>query len=138
LFICEMNLKSGKLEYINAGHFPPFLKHNGQVTRLDQGCTVIGAFESITDVDMGEVRLNGEGLLLTYTDGLIDIRNEMGDHFDETHIEKAIRTYTGHSACEFNKVLQEDIEQFKGEMAYPDDIAVLTCWFSSGKAAGKK
>lgn len=138
LFVGELNLKTGKLDYINAGHFPPFLKHQGKIMRLDRGCTVIGAFDNIVHVDLGECDLEGDGLLMIYTDGLIDISNEEGDLFEESHIEHAIAGYEGHSAAEFNQRLLETMEKFKGEMAYPDDIAVLSCSFSVPKHKPKK
>jgi sigma-B regulation protein RsbU (phosphoserine phosphatase) len=131
LFIGELDLKMGKLSYINAGHYPPFLKSQGKVSRLDQGCTVIGAFENIQQIGMGECELKGEGLILTFTDGLTDLRNAKGEFFEEEYIEETISSYSGHSAKEFNQLLLAQMEQFKGEMAYPDDIAVLTCRFKT-------
>jgi sigma-B regulation protein RsbU (phosphoserine phosphatase) len=130
LFVGELNLKTGRLNYINAGHYPPFLKCCDQIQRLDKGCTVIGAFESITEVDMGECMITGEGLILAFTDGLTDISNASGELFEEDHIERVIVDYQGHSAKEFNQLLSARMEEFKGEKEYPDDIAVLTCRFT--------
>jgi len=131
LFVGELNLKTGKLNYINAGHFPPFLKCCGVVQRLDRGCTVIGGFDNITEVDMGECDLKGEGLLLAFTDGLTDIMNAKGELFEEGHIEEVITAFEGNAAKEFNQELLVRMEEFKGEMEYPDDIAVLTCRFTT-------
>lgn len=130
LFVGELDLKARKLFYINAGHFPPFLKEQHNISRLDQGCTVIGAFENIQQVDMGVRDLRNEGMILMFTDGLTDLKNAEGDFFDEEHVEKIITTYDGHSAKGFNHILQDQMEHFKGEMAYPDDIAVLTCRYN--------
>ncbi len=58
LFIGELDLRANTLQYINAGHFPPFLIQNGQITRLESGCTIIGAFETLPEIHMGEVKLN--------------------------------------------------------------------------------
>lgn len=129
LFIGELDLRSRKFKYINAGHFPPYLRQGKTITRLDQGCTVIGAFEDIQEIDMGEEDLNDEGLILMFTDGLTDLKNPEGVFFEETHIEQIIKAYKGHSAKEFNNTLVKEIEHFKGEMEYPDDIAVLTCHY---------
>jgi len=131
LFIGELDLKSRKFSYINAGHFPPFLKCHNNISRLDQGCTIIGAFDNIQKVDMGECDLQGEGLILMFTDGLTDLKNNEGKFFEEEYLAHAIATYKGHSAKEFNQLLLTQLEQFKGEMDYPDDIAVLTCRFNA-------
>jgi sigma-B regulation protein RsbU (phosphoserine phosphatase) len=129
LFIGELDLKARKLKYVNAGHFPPFLKCSKKISRLDQGCTVIGAFDDIQRIDMGEVDIDEEGLILMFTDGLTDLRNSEGAFFEEELIEQVIKEYKGHSAKEFNETLVKELEQFKGEMNYPDDIAVLTCHY---------
>jgi phosphoserine phosphatase RsbU/P len=131
LFVGELDLKKKKLSYINAGHFPPYLKTRDSLLRLDQGCTIIGGFEHIEHVDLGECPLNGEGLLLMFTDGLTDLRNTSGEYFDEGHVESTLGAYHGHSAKEFNHVLLTEMEQFRGDMEYPDDVAVLTCQFST-------
>lgn len=137
LFVGELNLKSNKLYYINAGHYPPFLRHRDSIIRLDQGCTVVGAFDTISELQMGECELKGEGLLLTFTDGLTDIRNADGTLFDETYIEQVVASFEGHSAGAFNQHLQSEMEAFRGETEYPDDIAVLTCWFNAQDYDGK-
>jgi sigma-B regulation protein RsbU (phosphoserine phosphatase) len=132
LFICDLDLKEKRLRYINAGHFPPYLKCGKQISRLDQGCTVIGAFDDIPEIDMGEVALENEGIILMFTDGLTDLKNASGEFFEEHHIEGVIKRYKGHSAREFNETLVGELEMFKGEMEYPDDIAVLTCHYNCG------
>jgi sigma-B regulation protein RsbU (phosphoserine phosphatase) len=131
LFVGELDLKARKLYYINAGHFPPFLKCRDVVCRLEQGCTVIGAFENIQKIEMGECVLEGEGLILMFTDGLTDLRNANGKFFEEKYVEEEIKSYKGHSAKEFNQKLLARMEEFKGEMDYSDDIAVLTCRFNA-------
>ena len=127
LFVGELNLRTKTLSYINAGHYPPFLRTNNEIMRLDKGCTVIGAFDQITEIEMDEYKLNGKGLILTFTDGLTDIKNDSGVLFEEAHIENTLVDYKGNSAKEFNELLQQRIEAFKGDQEYPDDIAVLTC-----------
>ncbi|MEO5905484.1 MAG: SpoIIE family protein phosphatase, partial [Saprospiraceae bacterium] len=76
LFIGELNLRNNTLQYINAGHFPPYLVQGGEITRLESGCTIIGAFETLPEIKMGEVRLTHAGTIFACTDGLTDVMNE--------------------------------------------------------------
>jgi hypothetical protein len=55
--------------------------------------------------------------------------NHEEEYFEEKHIEQSLERYQGNSAKEFNEKLVEEMEAFKGELPYPDDIAVLTCHF---------
>ncbi|MDZ4747106.1 MAG: PP2C family protein-serine/threonine phosphatase [Saprospiraceae bacterium] len=128
LFIGELNLKTNTLQYINAGHFPPFLIQNGTITRLESGCTIIGAFETLPEIHMGEVKLTHPGTLFACTDGLTDIVNELEQYFDDSHLlpilEGADKAIT---AEEINEALMLEVDRFRGSRPYPDDIAILTC-----------
>ncbi|HSF89391.1 MAG TPA: SpoIIE family protein phosphatase, partial [Saprospiraceae bacterium] len=115
LFIGELNLRTNTLQYINAGHFPPFLIQNGTITRLESGCTIIGAFETLPEIHMGEVKLTHPGTLFACTDGLTDIVNELEQYFDDSHLlpilqgaDKAI------SAEEINETLMQEVDRFRG------------------------
>jgi sigma-B regulation protein RsbU (phosphoserine phosphatase) len=131
LFIGELNLKTNTLQYINAGHYPPFLIQNGVITRLESGCTIIGAFETLPEIHMGEVKLTHPGTLFACTDGLTDIVNELDQYFDDTHLLAILEgADTVISAEALNDTLMQEVDQFRGSIPYPDDIAVLTCKYT--------
>jgi sigma-B regulation protein RsbU (phosphoserine phosphatase) len=126
-FIAEIDAKKKTMTYINAGHYPPVLYNNGKITRLDKGCTVIGAFERLPEINEAKVELGKNALIMSFTDGLPDLRNEEGNYFDDDHIERFVLKHGKKSAEEFNKQLIQDIDAFKGALNFVDDIAVLTC-----------
>ncbi len=131
LFIGELNLKTNTLQYINAGHYPPYLIQNGIITRLESGCTIIGAFETLPEIQMGEVRLTHPGTLFACTDGLTDIVNELDEYFDDTHLLSILEgADTATSAESLNDALMNEVDQFRGSIPYPDDIAILTCKYT--------
>ncbi len=129
LFVAEINLQSGYLHYINAGNSPPFLKMNGEIQRLDKGCTVIGAFQSLPFIEMGEMPITGPGLLLTFTDGLTDLKSDDNNYFSDEEIEQVMSNTKAATAQEFNTELKATLDAFRGSQMYPDDIAVVTCRF---------
>ena len=134
LFIGELNLHTNTLQYINAGHFPPFLIQNGQITRLESGCTIIGAFDTLPEIHMGEVKLTHPGIIFACTDGLTDVVNELDQYFDDTQLEDILeRADPSTSAEKINAELMRRVDQFRGSRSYPDDIALLTCKFTPGK-----
>ena len=126
-FVAEINLKDNIMKYINAGHFPPILYRNGKLRRLDKGCTVIGMFEKLPKIEEEIVPIGPGSLLLAYTDGLAELRNDKGDFFEETKIESFVKKHGKSYAGDFNTKLLETIESFKSEGDFPDDIAVITC-----------
>lgn len=125
-FIAEVDITKMTMSYINAGHFPPVLYNKGELTRLDKGCTVIGAFEKLPEIEETKIELSDEALLLTFTDGLADLQNEEGGYFDELKTEAFVKENAKLRVKEFNNQLLNEINTFRGEVEYSDDIAVLT------------
>lgn len=131
LFIGELNLRTRTLQYINAGHFPPFLIQNGNITRLESGCTIIGAFDTLPEINMGTVTLSHPGTIFACTDGLTDVVDDMGAYFDDEQIGKALLQNAGDmSATEVNEAIMHEVDTFRGTRSYPDDIAMLSCKYT--------
>ncbi len=126
-FIGEIDMNSKTLKYINAGHYPPVLYMNGKIRRLTEGCTVIGIFDNLPSIVEETIELDGESLIMSFTDGLADLRNEKGELFEDKGIESFVRANGTLDAETFNDELLMAIEDYKGSEEFPDDIAVLTC-----------
>jgi len=125
-FIALIDLNQQEIQYINAGHNPPMLVEDLNITDLDQGCTVLGAVPELPQIDVGTYSFNDSVLLISYTDGLTDLKNDQQEYFDRKKLIEFIRTHRMMNAEQFNKRLQEHLEQFRGNQVYPDDIAILT------------
>ncbi len=129
-FIAEFDPQTRQLQYVNAGHNPPILAMDGQTHLLTEGCTILGSFTELPEVEVGQMTLPHDCTIFTFTDGLTDVKNEQGQFFDENLLEYFVLQKSQLSAEEFNAHLMEKIEDFKGEQTYPDDFTVLTCKIS--------
>jgi sigma-B regulation protein RsbU (phosphoserine phosphatase) len=126
-FIAEYNPANQSLHYVNAGHNPPVLVNEGTLHLLDKGCTILGSFPELPEVEVGSVKLSGETTILCFTDGLTDLQNEQGEYLDETLLYEFVQQEYKSPAYVFNKKLMESLERFKGNEVYTDDFTVLTC-----------
>lgn len=126
-FIAAYDQKNQSLRYVNAGHNPPVLVNEGKLHLLDRGCTILGSFPEIPELEVGEVKLDGEAIILTFTDGLTDLQNEAGDYLNEDILYSFVRSNYRLTAKHFNQNLMEHLETFKGDKTYPDDFTILTC-----------
>lgn len=126
-FVAEIDINTKVLKYINAGHYPPVLFMNEKITRLTQGCTVIGIFDKLPEIKEEIIQLDGEALIMCFTDGLADLKNEEGDFFEDKGIEDFVDRHGHEDANTFNDELLTEIDRFKGNEEFPDDIAILTC-----------
>lgn len=127
-FIAKYDLTTNTIEYINAGHAPPVIAMNGKLQLLEKGSTILGAFDALPEIEVGSVSFNtNEALILSFTDGLTDIKNE-ADEFLNLDIIYDLALKNSHLSVEhFNENIMDTIEDFKGEEGYPDDFTVLTC-----------
>lgn len=53
--------------------------------------------------------------------------NPAHEYFEIEQIEAFVQEYHHEGATEFNRQLMEQLEKFKGNQTFPDDITVLTC-----------
>ncbi|NNF21418.1 MAG: serine/threonine-protein phosphatase [Saprospiraceae bacterium] len=125
-FIAEIDVKRKTLTYINAGHYPPILANNGNLILLDQGSTVIGAFENLPFLKEQQLKVDSDSMLFCFTDGLVDLKDDQGNYFDEEKVKEFILKNRNLSAQNFNNKLIQELERFKGDEEYVDDIAILT------------
>lgn len=63
-----------RVDYVNAGHPPAlFFQDSGEIMTLDQGCCPVGLFDRIEDMEPRSFPYEGEGHLVMYTDGLLEL-----------------------------------------------------------------
>ncbi|MEO5674300.1 MAG: PP2C family protein-serine/threonine phosphatase [Chitinophagales bacterium] len=127
LFLARYNHATRVLEYVNAGHNPPILMHNGETTLLNEGCTILGMFEKLPYVHLQKIYLASEFLLFCYTDGLIDIHNDEGDTLDVSHLVDFLRQNAQLPPLQLNNAMVDHIISYKGVKMINDDISLLTC-----------
>jgi phosphoserine phosphatase RsbU/P len=126
-FVAEIDTKQKTLKYVNAGHYPPILKMNGTLLRLDKGCTFIGAFEKLNHIKEEKILLTPDAMIVSFTDGLPELRKGKDEYFGDQFLEKFVIDNGNLSPDDFNQKLLSDIDLFRGENEIDDDIAVLTC-----------
>jgi sigma-B regulation protein RsbU (phosphoserine phosphatase) len=126
-FIAEFDFKTRVLSYVNAGHNRPISCSEGKLEFLDKGCTILGSFKDIADIEVGKVVLPNNAMIFAFTDGLTDLKNEKGENLSNEMLIEFLESNYRLEAKVFNKKLMEKIELFKGDTTYPDDFTVLTC-----------
>ena len=125
--IAEADLRKRQVKYVNCGHFPPFVFDGEQVVRMTKGTTILGMFDKLEHVEEGIISYKEKAMVMLFTDGLVDLRNENEDFYNEEMIEQFILKHSLKSVDKYHETLMEELETFKGKKEFPDDIAILTC-----------
>ncbi|NBQ48130.1 MAG: hypothetical protein EBU33_06725 [Sphingobacteriia bacterium] len=126
LFLAKLNTKSQQFTYINAGHNPPILFYEKKFSELNKGCTILGVTDALTQIQVETYNYTSEFLLVCYTDGLTDTANAKNDNLTTDHLKEIIARNPSANPEFLNETILFYAEEFKGDNAFPDDIALLT------------
>src|SRR5271165_2119028 len=109
---------SGYLEYINCGHIPPILWHDGRLTRLSENNMPVGLDDRATFVS-ASVQLEPGTRIVLVTDGITEARDEHGEFFEDGRVDSAVMRNAGIDC------ILDAVELFAGSRAAEDDRTIV-------------
>lgn len=127
LFWGILDEKTKSLQYVNAGHNPPFLIHNHEIIKLEKGGMIIGIFEQNIEYETGNIDLQSGDLLCLYTDGFIEARNQYDDEFSEKRFIEKILEYKNFPLEIITNKLIDDVLTYTADLNSLDDLTLLLC-----------
>ena len=128
LFVAKYNIKTREMNYVNAGHNPPFLISD-DITLLKAGCPGLGMLDEIPLITEGRISIPAGSSLFCYTDGLVETENEQNKEFGMDGLEESLEKNRAKKPSEINTNVLNDLKAYKGRTNYADDIALLSCKF---------
>ncbi len=126
-FFALYDRRRQKLTYINAGHHPPLLvDEEGTIRWLESGTTVVGVFDTLPFINDDVIENLSDFLLFSYTDGVVEAKNEEDEEFGEQRVRKVIERYHAETPGNLHQKLMESVSEFRGNTPFPDDVTLLT------------
>lgn len=125
LFCAVLRLSDGTLQFSNAGHNPPLLRHpdGRQEWITDPHGSMAGAMPSST-YTTGTITLQPETNLILYTDGVTEAMNAAGDMYGEERLAGLIHDAVG-GCRKMTEFLIADIKRFAAGTEPSDDITIV-------------
>ncbi len=125
LFIGAYDDVSRRLLYANCGHNPPLVLHqDGSVERLAATATVLGVFAE-WQCSTSEVTLTPGDLLVLYSDGITEARNDHEEEFGEARLRQVLQANRNLRAADLLKKLLEDVNQFSAGKQSDDMTTIV-------------
>lgn len=128
-FIGHYDSEIRTLQYINAGHNPPLLRTRSGIEICSKGCIALGIMDQIDKIEVANLSVPTDSFLFCYTDGVVEQENEGGKDFGIDLISELLIENRSLSASAFNEMLAIKLSEYKGELPFFDDIAMLSCRF---------
>jgi sigma-B regulation protein RsbU (phosphoserine phosphatase) len=131
----ELEMDTGRLRYINAGHPAPLLLRHGKAVRALTGGRRMPLGLDDSAVDVAEETLEPGDRLLLYTDGVIEARDDAGEQFGTDRlVDLAERSEVAElPAPETLRRLAHSVMEHQGGLPTDDATILLVEW--SEKAA---
>ena len=128
--LTELDVDSGQLRYVNAGHPPPLLLRQGRVVKeLGGGRRVPFGIEP-AGMTVGEQILEPGDWLALYTDGITEARNSAGRWFGESRLMEFLTraVAAGQSPPETVRRLTQAVLEHQGGLLQDDATVLLARW----------
>lgn len=127
-FVGILDLKTGIVEYVDAGHEPPFIMRKGngvEIVKKTMGMAL--GIDPTFDYHSQQLTLQPGDTLFLYTDGVPDANNAAGERFGLKNAEHILTSFINdETPREINSVIRVQLKEFIGENAQFDDITTLT------------
>jgi sigma-B regulation protein RsbU (phosphoserine phosphatase) len=126
LFLATLDVRTGRLRYINAGHPPPLVlcgPTDGSI-ELTEGGTVLGILPD-AHYRVGELVLEPDTRMAVFSDGLTETMNRTGEMFREDRILQVLRWTWSAPAASVLKSLMHVVQHFSHRTQPADDRSVV-------------
>lgn len=115
---------SGKLEILNAGHMPPLILSKDKISEMPKGCPALGLMEK-AEFKSQTAELEENDVLIVYSDGVTEARDEFGDFFGERRLKEMLPRLGNLSATKIGENILGYVHNFVGEARYYDDLSLI-------------
>lgn len=135
-FECVLDLETGHMVYVNAGHEPPFIADSSGIYQLYQVNPgfVLAAMEGM-QYAQGELELMPGDRIFLYADGVTEATNAKKELYGMKRLENVLNRHAALPPAQLLAAVKSDIDCFVGEAEQFDDITMLGMVYK--KKAGK-
>lgn len=122
----KLDLRTGELVYVNAGHNPPLVYQDagGFVYLKERGGFVLAGFEDM-QYRQSSLNLQCGDMLYLYTDGVTESENLETEMYGDERLLTKINRIKNLDVKEILCEVKRDIDEFVGEADQFDDITML-------------
>ncbi|MBU1083572.1 MAG: SpoIIE family protein phosphatase [Candidatus Omnitrophota bacterium] len=131
VFCGILNISSGELAFVNAGHNPPVLIKNGRegIPIKSSSGTIVGALKD-AEFKQEKFRLGEGDTLILYTDGITEAVNNNGYMFSEENLMKELSVLKGESTKHIVESVMRSVDIFAQGTEQSDDITFMALKYS--------
>tara|TARA_Y100001935_G_scaffold18607_1_gene13646 strand:+ start:1815 stop:3713 length:1899 start_codon:yes stop_codon:yes gene_type:complete len=131
LFFAAININTGIMDYVNAGHPSPFICSNTGITTLPSTNNPVIGIQEHQYYPSNQAQLTQNSVMIMYTDGVNEAHNEKNELFGDEAIKNVLMDLSNPSAKTCTQTLNAALDTFTNGVDPHDDITILSVKFSA-------
>jgi len=125
VFYGILNTANGEVEYVNAGHNPPYILSNNFVQKVEMtGGTILGCMDDFS-YGSKKIQLNPGDLLFLFTDGVTEAFNTREELYGDNRLVTFLEAHSSTPIEEIIKKSNQSVSDFSAGVPQSDDITLL-------------
>jgi len=126
LFYAVLDPKKRRLQYVNAGHNPPFVvkKSSGDVILLRASGIAMGVIDDVS-LEEKEIELDSNDIVVFYTDGITEAINSAGEQFGEKRLIETINRNADLPVKDLVGRVKDEVFTFAQDQPQFDDFTLV-------------
>jgi sigma-B regulation protein RsbU (phosphoserine phosphatase) len=114
-----------ELTYVNAGHNPPLLVRNGELTKLEKGGLILGMMKTMMPYESETIQLQSGDYIIVFTDGVTEAMNSAEEEYSDEKLEELCKSLNSQSAEEAKELILADVKKFTAGFEQSDDLTLM-------------
>ncbi len=129
-FVGIVDTKSEMLSFVNAGHPPPLVGRNGQLSPLVRGTIPLGVTSTLPQRTVHTEPFPRGSWLVCYTDGVLERRDAQSEEYGEERLIQSAQRHSNSKATECVNQLLADVRAFGEGRELDDDLTIAVVHWS--------
>jgi len=120
-----LDIRNRIFTFSNAGHNPPILRRKeGKIRHLTEGGLALGVIQN-SEYKERALNLKPGDVILFYTDGVTEAKNESEEEFGTKRLEKILSENPDVNARELQDKIYQEVKDFTGNKPGEDDLTMI-------------
>jgi sigma-B regulation protein RsbU (phosphoserine phosphatase) len=115
---------SGRINYVNAGHLPPFILSGDNISETEKGDAAIGIMKDSRFCERS-IELQPGETFIVFSDGVTEAMSEAGQFFGKQRLINTIKKYHERPADKLGDAIVQQVEYFAGNAPRSDDLSLI-------------
>ena len=120
-----LNDAEKKLTYVNAGHNPPLLLRNGDISKFLKGGIILGVMNTLKPYVSETVELKPWDTIILFTDGVTEAMNKKMEEYTDARLENLASEIYRNKAEEILISIRNDVQKHTEGAVQSDDITLM-------------